>query len=204
MKLTVKYLNNQFYKYNNEFFGGILPDIDIVINRTKNCFGAYHYVRSDKYNPEKPIKITISKYYDRSEHDVCTTLIHEMIHYYISFMGMKDNNKHGVLFHNMCDEINKISNGKFKVTKCSSSVGLELTNKSNKRYKIMLFNYHNRTCYARISENFDYNWFVKKYKLENVSIFYSTNKNFDRWTCCRNRLKFYYDNMINFNIKRVA
>lgn len=203
MKLTVDYLIEKFNKYNIEYFDGVLPSIKIVINRTKNIFGQYRYYRSSNEQPEKPICIAISKYYDRSELEIDTTLIHEMIHYYISFMGMKDTDSHGIIFSGMCKEIYIKSNHKFLITKSSSARNLKLTN-SNKRYKIMMFDYNGRTCYARISEKFDYGYFAKTYKFENVYIFYSANSELDNWVRSTNRLKFYYAKDIKFNIKKAS
>lgn len=197
MELTVAYLKKQFDKYNKEFFDDALPDITIEISRTKKVFGTFQYYTATK----EPIKITISKYYDRSEKDICSTLIHEMIHYYICFMGFKDTNSHGVIFTKIAKNIS-VKSG-ILITATTSSDGYSIRQK-NKKYKIMIFTYQGKTRYARICENFDYNYFIKRYKLENVSIFYCTNKEFDNWTLCKSRLRFYNESNINFNIKKVA
>lgn len=200
MELTVHYLNTAFNKYNNLFFNGVLPDIEIKISRTRNSFGRFWHRRDLRTGIETPLHIDISKYYKRSQHEIDTTLIHEMIHYYICFMGMKDNGKHGMIFKGMAREISEKS--EFKITVTSSSYGLETLKK--KTYKVMLFTYKNRNCIAKISSKFDYKGFAKRYKLDNVTVFYASNTEFENFRESRSTLHFKYMDSICFKIKKVA
>lgn len=199
MELTVQYLNNAFDKYNKRFFNNVLPPIEIKISRTRNCFGRF-WSRKERNGNKRPLFIDISKYYKRSQHDIDCTLIHEMIHYYICFMGMKDNNKHGVIFKGMAREISEKSD--FNITITSSSRGLETTKK--KFYKVMMFTYKNRNCIGRISSKFDYKDFAKKYKLDDVTVFYASNIEFESFRESRSTLHFKYMDSICFKIKKVA
>lgn len=200
MELTVHYLNKAFDKYNKMFFNGVLPDIEIKISRTRNCFGRFWHRTDRKTGRMTPLWIDISKYYKRSQHDIDCTLIHEMIHYYICFMGMKDTNKHGIIFKGMANEISNKS--EFKITVTTSSYGLETLKK--KIYKVMVFNHKGRRCVAKISNNFDYKYFVKQYKFEDVTVFYASNQELDNFRESRSTLHFKYIDSLTFNIKRAA
>lgn len=48
--------------------------------------------------PQRTFSIYISTYYDCSERDYQTVLLHEMIHYLICFLRLDDTSPHGVLF----------------------------------------------------------------------------------------------------------
>lgn len=199
MELTVHYLNTAFNKYNNLFFNGVLPKIEIKISRTRNSFGRFWHRTDRKTGIETPLHIDISKYYKRSQHDIDTTLIHEMIHYYICFMGMKDNGKHGMIFKGMAREISEKS--EFKITVTSSSYGLETLKK--KSYKVMVFNHKGRRCVAKISNNFDYKYFIKQYKFEDVTVFYASNQELDNFRESRSTLHFKYMDQITFKINKI-
>ena len=198
MELTIQYLNNAFNKYNNLFFNGVLPKIEIKISRTRNCFGRF-WSRKERNGNQRPLFIDISKYYKRSQYDIDCTLIHEMIHYYICFMGMKDNGKHGMIFNRMACKISEKSN--FNITVTSSIYGLETLKK--KSYKVMMFTYKNRNCIARISSKFDYKYFTKKYNLDNITVFYANNVDFETFKESRSTLHFKYMDKINFKINKI-
>lgn len=50
--------------------------------------------------------LRISKRFDFEESELQDTLIHEMIHYYISYNQLQDSSAHGQLFRQMMNEIN--------------------------------------------------------------------------------------------------
>lgn len=50
--------------------------------------------------------IRISNYYDASEKQFKSTLLHEMIHYYIAVKKIKDTSSHGVVFRRMMKALN--------------------------------------------------------------------------------------------------
>jgi hypothetical protein len=192
MELTLSYLKKQFNKYNKEYFDGVLPDIKIEISRTKKALGQFRYISKTK----TPLCIRISKYYDRDPHEIDQTLVHEMIHYYICFMGMKDTSTHGLIFTGMAKEINSKSD--FNITATTFNMAPMAVKKS---YRIMCFTYNGRRCYSRICKTFDYKWFVNKYKFEDVSIVKTTLAGFDDWVECRSRLRWYYENSLTNKLK---
>ncbi len=75
MELTVQYLYTAFNKYNNLFFNGVLPNIEIKISRTRNSFGRFWHRTDLRTGIETPLHIDISKYYKRSQHDIDTTVL---------------------------------------------------------------------------------------------------------------------------------
>ena len=51
--------------------------------------------------------LRISKRFDFTEQELQDTLIHEMIHYYISYNQLQDSSAHGQLFRQMMNDINE-------------------------------------------------------------------------------------------------
>lgn len=86
-----QYFNGKFALYNKLYFGGELKTAKIGFNKTKSYLGYYKYKDGVHH-------ITISMYYIRTERAYCTTLIHEMIHQYISQKKIKDTSVHGRQF----------------------------------------------------------------------------------------------------------
>ena len=94
MTITIQYLKEMFDWFNQEHFDGGLEKPMFEITHVKYYLGQYHY----KYNlwtdglAESVIRI--SDYFDRSEEDICNTLIHEMIHLYIRQNRIQDTRPH--------------------------------------------------------------------------------------------------------------
>lgn len=82
MLVTLSWIENNYEKYNKLYFGGVLPNIEFKISRSKKTWGyaSYHYNLIS--NTVTPISITISNYFESPEDVKLTTLLHEMIHIY--------------------------------------------------------------------------------------------------------------------------
>ena len=202
MELTVNYLQNQFKKYNALFFNNELPWILIKIGRSKRNFGIYHTTTSRSTGKILNQHIMISKYYDQTAKQYDETLIHEMIHYYIRFKGIKDNSSHGIKFIKIMNDINRIS--EFNITVTGDSTNMTSKIEDNKIYRIMRFTYNNKVYYAKISKSFDYKRFSE---INNVTIFYTRNNYFAKWklSCSMIHYRAIPDNILqNISLKKVA
>lgn len=80
MLVTKQWVEENYNKFNNELFGGLLPHIEFKVNRSKNFWGFAQFKYDYKNNTIIPLCITISNYYDSPEKVKLNTLIHEMIH----------------------------------------------------------------------------------------------------------------------------
>lgn len=101
---TIEYLKKYFGIYNVKYFYSILPVPEFELMNTKNLLGQY-------CPPSRGIhKIRISKAYEGAEFFFQNTLIHEMIHYYLNFIGDEDKGWarcHGPNFKREALRINK-------------------------------------------------------------------------------------------------
>lgn len=82
MIVTKSWIENNYAKYNNLYFGGVLPNIEFKISQSKQTWGYASYDYNRITNKLTPVSITISNYFDSPEEVKLTTLLHEMIHIY--------------------------------------------------------------------------------------------------------------------------
>lgn len=118
MIVTKSWIENNYKKYNNLYFGGILPNIEFKISRSKKTWGYAAYNYNLFTNKVIPFSITISNYFDSPEEVKLTTLLHEMIHIYDYTVNpthfVKNGRKvkydaHGYWFKNEAARIYKLS-----------------------------------------------------------------------------------------------
>ncbi len=93
---------------NMKYFEGklIFPRFELL--HSYRTFGYFKYIRGgwyDKtlYDPT----IFITDYYDFTEKQFVDIMCHEMIHYYLAYVGMDRRVHHGKIFMEMADRLNK-------------------------------------------------------------------------------------------------
>ena len=94
-----------FDRFNKEFFQSKLPRPRFVINKARGQEGSFHFKRT-RFGEIYNLTITLSVYYEKDDHAMKNVLLHEMIHYYITYCGIKDTGPHGVVFKKMMNDIN--------------------------------------------------------------------------------------------------
>jgi len=106
MNITINELEEKFFKFNKQYFNNILFKPAFKITRTKRTLGqctTFHTLFGERY------VISISKYYKRSDDEINNTLLHEMIHLYLSQRHIKDNGHHGAKWQAIAQRISKES-----------------------------------------------------------------------------------------------
>ena len=92
-----------FKRFDQEYFGGKLPLPELGLTRAKTRLGQLAFKRSTRWGRTKiyDFKLSMSTYYDMTEKQAKSVLLHEMIHYIIGYTGLKDTAPHGVVFRGM-------------------------------------------------------------------------------------------------------
>ena len=112
MTPTVEYLEERFDTFNRMCFDGALPRIPIKLSRARSFVGRliYRPVRDwrGRVVRREDFVLRISTYFDLPEAEIEDTLIHEMIHYWIAWKGIKDTSSHGKEFRRIMKEINAL------------------------------------------------------------------------------------------------
>lgn len=102
-------LDTWFAEYNRLYFSGKLPRPKLALSRSRTRLGYMQCVRRSGITGPRlsGFSIYVSVYYDCDERVYQTVLLHEMIHYYIAYFGLRDTSAHGPLFRSMMTAINK-------------------------------------------------------------------------------------------------
>jgi len=102
---NVAQLRCMFRQYNDDYFDGMLPMPEIEIIHSFKYFG---YFYSDIYNNTtvNPV-IQISDSWDYEEYQLRNIMVHEMIHYYLAYVGRDTVGSHGNEFCRMSTELNR-------------------------------------------------------------------------------------------------
>ena len=112
MTPTVEYLEERFDTFNRMCFDGALPRIPIKLSRARTFVGRliYRPVRDwrGRVVRREDFVLRISTYFDLPEAEIEDTLIHEMIHYWIAWKGIKDTSSHGKELRRIMKEINAL------------------------------------------------------------------------------------------------
>ena len=203
MTLTISYISEKFEKYNNLYFNGSLKTPKFKISNSKRALGTLSISKRlnfyGGYNKEHTI--SISKYYDRTEKQYDNTLIHEMIHLYISQNDIIDNGSHGRRFKAECARINKYGWDLSRTTdisgwKLSEEAQKRLDNKlSNATYEIIVYQMYdtdNTQFIFRVAKGKALNYYNHlKYKCKAVKVkYFKSNDNiFESLPTCRCRIR---------------
>ncbi len=109
MIVTENWIEDNFIRFNNEYFGGGLPLPMIGLSKSKNQLGTFSCRRTIGRGKGRifDFAIRLTTYYDMTEFQAENVLLHEMIHYSIAYTGLRDTSAHGVVFRGMADNLNK-------------------------------------------------------------------------------------------------
>ena len=149
MRATRSYVTERFDLYNDLCFGGKLPKIPVRMSVAKGFLGKIKYkhrrrfFHSDEYYD---FSLHINSRYDYQPDIIDDTIIHEMIHLYILYNGIKDNAPHGVVFKQIMNTINNTHNRHVSVS--HKHTGTELDSDTRRKSHILCLSLttDNRWC----------------------------------------------------------
>ena len=108
MIVTIEWMEEWFSRFDHEYFGGKLPVPELGLTHAKTRLGQLAYKRASRWGRTKlyDFKLSMSTYYDMTDKQAKSVLLHEMIHYIIGYTGLKDTSAHGVVFKGLMDKLN--------------------------------------------------------------------------------------------------
>ena len=109
MIVTIDWMEEWFKRFDQEYFGGKLPLPELSLTRAKTRLGQLAFKRASRWGRTKlyDFKLSMSTYYDMTEQQAKSVLLHEMIQYIIGYTRLKDTAPHGVVFRGMMDNLNR-------------------------------------------------------------------------------------------------
>jgi len=109
MQIDTLWLKNNFIRFNTQYFDGVFPLPRLRVGRSRTQLGIMSCKRKRSWGRTKlyDFAIGLSNYYDQTEHQFQSVLLHEMIHLSIAVSGVKDTSPHGVVFRGMMQRLNR-------------------------------------------------------------------------------------------------
>lgn len=109
MQITLPWLRANFQTFNRRYFDGGLPEPRFHIGRSRTRLGSLSFKRKRTWGKtvNYDYSLGMSNYYEQSEHQFLSVLLHEMIHYSIAYTGLRDTSPHGIVFRGMMDRLNR-------------------------------------------------------------------------------------------------
>lgn len=111
MTPTLEYVQSKIGEYNALVFASCLPPIAVKLSRARTFLGKVEYKRKrgpfGLMSENSDYLMRISTMFDLPESEWDDVIIHEMIHYYIAFKGIRDTSTHGKVFRHYMTGINE-------------------------------------------------------------------------------------------------
>lgn len=114
-----------FDEFNRNYFDNSLPVPRLSCGKSRTRLGTMscRRQRTPAGWRSYDYSIRLSTYYELSEQELRTVLLHEMIHYYIAYKGICDNAPHGRVFRTIMDKLN--TQYGWHITVSTSCAGLQ-------------------------------------------------------------------------------
>lgn len=109
MQIDIHWLRDNFARFNARYFSDLLPVPRFGVGHSRTRLGTLSYKRKTRMGRSQysDFAIHLSNYYDQTEHQFQSVLLHEMIHLSIACSGVKDTAPHGVVFRGMMQRLNR-------------------------------------------------------------------------------------------------
>lgn len=98
-------LLTSFHHYNEKYFNGILPIPNFKITHSYKTLGCFK-CKKDSNNFFYNYTIEVSDNYDYTESQLRNIMVHEMIHYYLLYVGLDMKCTHKYEFQKIANELN--------------------------------------------------------------------------------------------------
>ena len=109
MRATLEFLEDRFNRFNQSIFRLQLPRPLMHVAKARSFMGQFKV--ESQISPigrkRNTYHLTLSNRYDVEESVLEDIVIHEMIHFFICFKGIKDSSSHGPQFRKLMNEINR-------------------------------------------------------------------------------------------------
>jgi len=126
---TLKYVREKIEFFNERYFNGELPPILIKLTRARTRLGSFKCLTRKNPDGTREVihrELRVSARLDLPENEIEDIIIHEMIHYYINYKGIKDSSSHGEEFKKIMNRINEMDGRNIVVSRLTTKRDLDL------------------------------------------------------------------------------
>ncbi len=109
MQVDQLWVKENFRIFNARYFDGSLPEPRFHVGHSRTRLGTMSCKRKSRWGHTQLYDFTIglSNFYDQTEYQFLSVLLHEMIHLSIAHSGVRDTAPHGVVFRGMMERLNR-------------------------------------------------------------------------------------------------
>jgi hypothetical protein len=152
MKPDLEQIAGWFDTFNRDYFGGGLPRPRFALSRSRTRLGAMSCKKQLRGGRLQCTDYTIrlTTYYDQTERQLQTVLLHEMIHLSIAHTGLRDTAPHGVIFRGMMDALNRKYGWQLSVSTPMKGVPRTAATARNKTYLVLALETADSKCYLSV------------------------------------------------------
>ncbi|WP_315404690.1 SprT-like domain-containing protein [Hoylesella saccharolytica] len=139
MQIINEWLITWFDIFNRNYFDNKLPRPRLTVSHSRTRLGSMSFKRKTVWGrtTRSDYAIHISNYYEQTDREVQNVLLHEMIHYYIAYTGLKDTSPHGILFKGMMNELNRKYGWNITISIAAKTVKAALNDRKPRQYLIL-------------------------------------------------------------------
>ena len=105
MRVCESQIRCLFRQFNQNYFGNLLPMPYIKIRHSVNTLGYFSYMQNEMSGTTETLEI--SDFYAYTSNQLRDIVVHEMIHYYLYYIGEDIRLKHGKSFKRMARQLNQ-------------------------------------------------------------------------------------------------
>ena len=105
MRICESQIRCLFRQFNHDYFGNTLPMPYIKIRHSVNTPGYFSYMQNEMFGTTETLEI--SDFYAYTSNQLRDIVVHEMIHYYLYYIGEDVRLKHGKSFMRMARQLNQ-------------------------------------------------------------------------------------------------
>jgi len=153
-------LQQEYDKYNNLFFDGELPRIELKWTKSRDVMGKVQCLVSRLTGEFKLVFLGLSVFFEMNYRTFKNVLVHEMIH--VSLIHKKQHirhDPHGTLFHNEAERINR-SGHNFNITEINNEKLSVSNSVKMKKLIALIFNINNEYRITTMTSGV----FIKEYQ----------------------------------------
>ncbi len=109
MQIDIQWMGQNFKLFNHRYFDDLLPVPRFRVGRSRTRLGSLSFKRNARTGQmmADTLALHLSNYYDQTEQQFQSVLLHEMIHLSIACSGIRDTSPHGIVFRGMMDRLNR-------------------------------------------------------------------------------------------------
>ena len=105
MRVCESQIRCLFRQFNQDYFGNLLPMPYIKIRHSANTPGYFSSMQNEMFGTTETLEI--SDFYEYTSNQLRDIVVHEMIHYYLYYIGEDVRLKHGKSFMRMARQLNQ-------------------------------------------------------------------------------------------------